>query len=1180
MRKRIKQLASGKFEHTRPKLSLSAAKIELEVLEGRDVTGEFTITSVNHVKMRGIVYSSNPRMECLTPQFTGEEVRIRYQFHSEGLMEGDIQKGDFFIVCNQGEYNLSFVASISKLYADTSIGKIKNLTDFTRFAKESYEEAYRLFYSNNFPNIIKPTEVKERLLYDGIRMEVPSEQKLEEYLVAIAYKKPIQISLEEDEQEFYEVLASQKEQIELKKNQWGYVAIRVSSDAEFLIPSQNCIESEDFIGSTCFFEYYIDKEKLHAGKNYGRLTFEYPGGVLETRVMATSDIKLAEQKVSVRREIQEGRTKLMQLYMDYRLKKIVTGAWAKQSIGILDHLLMIGPQEDLYNLMKAQAYIINRQRQEASWILEDFKRECIDRTTPVWGYYLYLCTLMEREASYVDRLTAEIEELFHRHPKSSLLFWILLFVKEDYYQNGARRLKAIEQWIAKGNDSPYFYLEAYYLIWQDPYLLVKLNKFEIKVLNWARKQNAITKDIALQVLNILAGQREYEAQIYHILCSCYEISPSDEMISAICSYLIKGQKFTKEYHKWYQLGIEHEIRITNLYEAFLLSLNPAEIGSVPKVIQMYFQYHNNLSYRQLAVLYVNIIAGKEKQPEVYHRYRRTIEQFAMEHIEAGRMDDNLAVIYDDMLQHGILNEELAHRLSGILFTHRLTCPDKKMVKAVIIQKQFKQCQIVKFVNQTAYFQAYSKEYCIVLVDTYGNCYAQKCFYQDEALLMPEKYMKRCLELASDELPYLVQFYAAMEHYPEFIDKQQDYFPIVLLSTELSDAYRAELLPAAIAYYTSRHQDESMEQYLKKADFGRISAKSRILLIELLTELHLYEEAYYQVEQYGYDKLGSAARVALCSYEITRCGFEEDDFLLGFAETTFFTGKYNDVMLIYLCKFYQGPTKHMANIWKAAGKFEIDTFDLEERIITQMLYSTDYVDCIDDIYDSYYSGGGRELVCMAYLSYFSHYYLMNDMLVAQQVFLQIEERLLEEQELNDACRLGLMKYYSEQEKLTESQHKLLDNLLLEYTCKNIYFGFYKKYEKSFILKYHLYDKYFIEYHTNPGKRVVMHWALEDGKYLKEDITEMYDGVYVRRIILFFGETLQYYISEENAEGEQTVTESNQISNSDVYGEENQSRYALINELLLQVTLQESSQLRRGMKSYHGMKVATEQIFKLL
>ena len=115
MRKRIQQLANGKFDNNGPKLSLSTEKIELEALEGKDETGSFVITSTNQVKMRGIIYSSNPRMECLTPQFEGEEVRIRYQFHSEGLIEGDIQKGEFFIVCNQGEYNLSFVVSISSM---------------------------------------------------------------------------------------------------------------------------------------------------------------------------------------------------------------------------------------------------------------------------------------------------------------------------------------------------------------------------------------------------------------------------------------------------------------------------------------------------------------------------------------------------------------------------------------------------------------------------------------------------------------------------------------------------------------------------------------------------------------------------------------------------------------------------------------------------------------------------------------------------------------------------------------------------------------------------------------------------------------------------------------------------------------------------------------------------------
>lgn len=102
MRRRIQQLARGKFEHLKPSLSISVDKIDITAMEGNDISGDFVITSTNHVPMRGIVYSSNPRMECLTPQFEGEEIRIRYQFHSYGLIEGDIQKGEFCIVVETG----------------------------------------------------------------------------------------------------------------------------------------------------------------------------------------------------------------------------------------------------------------------------------------------------------------------------------------------------------------------------------------------------------------------------------------------------------------------------------------------------------------------------------------------------------------------------------------------------------------------------------------------------------------------------------------------------------------------------------------------------------------------------------------------------------------------------------------------------------------------------------------------------------------------------------------------------------------------------------------------------------------------------------------------------------------------------------------------------------------------
>lgn len=1177
MRRRIQQLARGKFEQEKPSPAFSTDKVDIEVVEGKDFSGDFVITSANRKLMRGVIYSSNPRMECLTPQFEGEEVRIRYQFHSNGLVEGDIQKGEFSIVMNQGEYNLSFVASVSRLYADSSVGKIKNLNDFAILAKESFDEAYRLFYSKNFKNILKPEEERERLLYEGLRGGNPSGQKIEEFLTACHKKPKVKLWLPVTEAEFYGVTASRRETLELKKEPWGYVDIRVTSDADFLQPEKQRISDADFIGSVCTLGYYIREEKLHAGKNFGRLRFEMPAGTLDFTVCASGAAKKETQEKSGLRDRQECLKRLMELYLDYRLKRIVTGAWARESGEILDHLSVLLPEEPVYPLMKAQALIINRQKQEAAWIMEDFKRECVDRDSPEWGYYLYLCTLVQREPSYVDRLTAEIEEIFRKNPGSSLLFWVLLFVKEEYCADSGKRLKAIEAWMG-AVPSPYFYLEAYYLIWQDPYLLTKLDGFELSVLNWAVKQNVLTKELAAQIIDLLPAKKEFSGFLYRILEKCYEVSPREEVLGAICGYLIKSQRFGPEYHHWYALGIKEEIRLTGLYEAYLMSLDGRTVTEVPKVIQMYFQYDSKIPYQQKAVLFVNIIAAKEKEPEVFAKYRRTMEQFAMEQIEAMHINDNLAVIYGEMLKGGVLTEEMGKHLSTLLFTHKFTCFADRAAKLYVYQRELKEPFVANIMGGTAYFPAYTGNYCLVVEDSFGNRFCETLDYTDEPLMNPAPFIEQCQKAAPAECSYMLYRMQGKTGYQDFSEEDMKYFVPLLSCERVSGAYKARLQPELARYYLKRSYSPLVGKYLLELDYGISTAESRRFLIEALVEEHLYEKAYALVQAYGYDYLGNGARVALCSYAIEKAGFEEDDFLSGFAESTFRAGKYNDVLLIYLCKYYNGATKTMEELWKAAGAFEIDTFDLEERIITQMLYSTDYVACIDEIYESYTAGGGRELICMAYLSYFAHAYLVKDAVVPEQIFRQITMRYSRGAELNDACRLGLLKYLAEKEERKREQSELADELLALYTGKNIYFAFYLRFEKKLIFKYHLYDKFFVEYHAEPKKRILLHYSFDGVHYKEEELQEVYDGIYVKQFILFFGETVQYYMVE-NSGGEPKVTESGSISNQSVMENEG-GRYGKLNEMLLHETLEEHEALKRELKNYYGMKCVTEEVFDLL
>ena len=58
MRKRIGQIARGKFEYAKPILTFSEEIIDFSVAKDTDETGEFVITSSDHIKIRGIVYST------------------------------------------------------------------------------------------------------------------------------------------------------------------------------------------------------------------------------------------------------------------------------------------------------------------------------------------------------------------------------------------------------------------------------------------------------------------------------------------------------------------------------------------------------------------------------------------------------------------------------------------------------------------------------------------------------------------------------------------------------------------------------------------------------------------------------------------------------------------------------------------------------------------------------------------------------------------------------------------------------------------------------------------------------------------------------------------------------------------------------------------------------------------
>ena len=1181
VRARIGQIAAGRFNGTKPILAFSEETIDLSVIEGRSEAGSFVIESTNQIKICGIVYSTNPRMECLNPHFEGEKVRIRYQFNSKGLTEGDACEGKFVIVCNQIEYSLSFCARITRLYAEVSTGAVKSLDDFTRLAASNWDEAYHLFYNRNFLNTIPYDNVYERLTYEGFACARPSGQNMEEFLIGVNKKQPVSINVDKSEEIFMASKEPQSGCFTITKDNWGYTEIRLRTDCEFIKLSKPVLTLDDFIGKTYLYEYIIDASAMHAGRNFGRI---YIDGVYQSfTIDITAGVRDDDGSISdiaVTKDIKECMVGIMELYTSFRLKRIVTGVWANETISILNHLHALVPDEHMYELMKAQAFIINRQRQEAKWILDDFKHSNPDKKAPIWGYYLYLMTLLEREPSYVDNMTHEVELIFYENPDSVLLFWVLLFLRDQYFDDSAGKLKDIKYWVLRGCSSPYLYIEAYYLISQDPYLIKELSVFELRILSWAVKEKALTKELAGAIFEAVDLAGGFDNRVYELLTAAYEICPEAEYVGIICSYLIKGHKNDTCFHKWFELGIENKLRLTGLYESYLLTMDDRQISPVPKIIQMYFSFDNKLPYRKLAVLYNNIIAAKETEPEVYHKYRKAMGRFAMDQAQLRHIDDNLAVLYEDMLELGFINEELSAAFSDIIYTHKLIVFDKRIVRAIIYQNEMKEPQIVPVTDQCAYFELFSNDYVILFEDSRGYRYVKSISYRLQRLMDAEKYLDRCISLSPDRPQYIVSHFKHVRDYSDFTKDDLKLFKPVFYSESFSDSYKAVMGYRILKYCQLHDYEDYVRPFLQSINFDTLQKDARKYLIDMLVSNRLYEKAYDMAMEYGIDMLAAASKVVLCENAL-KVQHVDDDFMVQLAISAFKTGKYSDLVLKYLCENYTGPTDELINLWHAADKFSISSMKLDERILEQGIYTQIEPEKISDIFMEYYKRAGNEKLILAYISLVAHGYLHSGGCKADFIFDIIEKRFIGNRTLNDACQLALLKHFAEKTDITQAELEIEDTLLKYYIYNNMYFDFFARLDYRLLEKYFLYDKAFLQYESTPGTHVVLHYSRdEDGEeFNSEDMVEMYDGIYVKTFVIFFGELIRYYITEEH-DNSIEVKESNRLTCNNIPGDNDHSRYNLINEMIISDTLSDETTLKSNIDEYKRLDAATKQLFKLI
>lgn len=747
MKNKIKKFSKGDFQVVHPEIVFSDTCLILTIGEGEMYRGSFTMKSRTDGAIRGIVYPSSFRMHCIEQGFEGNPVTIQFEYDGKGLVPGHVEQGKFSIVCNGGEFEVPFTAIIEKPYVMTNYGKVQSTDDFKRLAIKDFSEALRLFRSREFYEVLKYENPRIFHLYDNMRKWSLGEQAMEEFLVGIKQKECIFLTLQGEGMLFEDLKESTKGSLTVIKNTWGFMPIRIKTEGGFITVSRPEITTDDFVGNVYELEFVVNVEKVHAGRNFGKIHLVTPYEILTYEVEVLQNGEYDEN----RREIQFLMAQILKEYVACEAGRIDINSWVDSAIEKSKKMRNYAPMDDALQLFQAHIYIKGDRIEEAKWILENYNynRFAIGKDPKTNAYYLCLTALIRKSGNHVERVIDEIGKTYLRHQDSWELLAMLL-VLDPQYKDSYRRIKVLEQqFYAYDANQVLFYQKAYQCYQDRSNLLKKLGKFELHVLNFATKYRLITRELALYVANLASQQKQYDSGLFRILERIYEMYEEPMILNAICTLLIKGNKMQQRYFVWYQRAVDAELKIAQLYEYYMETIEEDRVReALPRSIFLYFMHGNNLDYKKAALLYANLITYEQYASDLYISYREQMVEFAWDQLVKRHINDSLKVIYKRFCTEEEMTGERLEAMRDICYAYEVTTKVQGMKCVLVIEKDGSVKQRVPYREDGAIVYLYDKEARIVWESMEGQHHTDSIVYETKRLFYEPRYLEMCKKYLS------------------------------------------------------------------------------------------------------------------------------------------------------------------------------------------------------------------------------------------------------------------------------------------------------------------------------------------------------------------------------------------------------------------------------------------------
>ena len=1174
---KISRYIAGEFDYEGGSLVFSCSKIELNLTPDEVIEGSFTMREQSGQILHAKIYSTNLIMKCAQEEYEGTELQVAYQVDTTGKDSGDVIKGEFQVISDMGEYVIPYVISLRHEVIESSLGNIKNLFHFTNLAKSDWAEAVKMFYRPDFISILNGNDSRFRSLYKGLSKKGNKNRNLDEFLIGVNKKKAMEFTVDKAEFSLVNPYGMAMQTLRITRNGWGYLQLQVEKEGDFLVLEKESLSDDDFLGNTCEYHFYVNEEALHEGNNSGRIRFIHSYGAFEINVYAAR--KLDTKRVRASRQEKRMQYSLTRYYLDFRMKRLSSSKWMSQSRDLLKHRQNIEADGVDESLFEAHLLLTQERYNEAKFILDRAVDDPEELEDTRYCYYLYLTALYNKDEYYTVQTADKIMSIYNKNKENWRIAWLLLYLPAECSRNVNAKWNFVLQQLTNGCKSPVMYLEALLLLKKTPSLLLYLQEAELRVLLFGAKMQFLSEELMLQIVTIAARVKEYNKVLLKILIQIYSKMPQEETLRVICMQLMKGQCMDKDSFVWYERGIETNLPITKLYEYYMMSMDINREQEIQKNALLYFSYQCTLPGDYAEYLYHYVVKNRNRYVDMYEAYASQIGRFLVKQLYAGKVNGNLAFLYQEVLLKEMATPDNIRQFAEVLFLNKITVEDDDIVKVIVLDDRLKEEMEYSLVNKSVYVSLFSNDHTILLEDINGNRYYGTREYQKECYFFPRRFIQQVSEHAKDSVFY--NLFACGDNKDLFAitPKNADRCRYLLGVEALDEEFRKQIQMSLLNYCFEKDESGYLEELLEQLPVENVPLKNRAEVVKYLSVHGLSEKAYRFTLHFGPENVEAKTIVRFASGLIEEKNWVESKELTTMLYSAFERGKYNQCVLEYLVRNYRGLSKNLRNIWRAAASFDVNTYEVCERLILQTLDTGAYISDEEAIYNDYVLTGAKTDINKAYLSYKSYEYLIHDRIVQEYVFDGILKLYLRNRTVPFVCMLAYLKYYSGKaevinEEKQEACASFLDTLHSE---RNIVMPFFAKYKAISAKARQAADNVMIEYRGNPLSTVTIHYIInrdgeEENSYIREEMRNMFGGIFVKEFLLFYGETLQYYVTESVGNREQ-LTESGTIQKKDELLGESQGRYALINDIALSASLQDYTTAKEMLNEYAKKEYVT-------